>query len=215
MAPKGRNSASRKETATRTESKARSSGPILLILSLALAMVGSFYIGYEIAGPDLPADLSAEEILTLAKARVSAPVFPPKPAGQEVIRDEPKFVQVEVPRIVSETIRIGPFKTKVPIKKVVTETKTVTQNVKVRTLEGAPPEAIAKWEAETARIQKDYEAAIRREVERVEKARKAQLVQMLYDAQPFIRESLIPLITALTGLIGALATWKWGRKAGT
>jgi len=183
-----------------------------MILFVALAVVGAFFAANYLAAPDVPGDMTAEEILSLAKKQVPPPVLPPKPAGREVVTTEQRQVQIQVPRVETQWIKVGPLKTKIPSKKVVTETQTVTQDVPVRRLEGASPAEIANWERETARIQREYDAAVRTEVQKIEQSQKATVAAFLKEAQPFIKDSLIPLITSLTGLIGALATWRWGHK---
>jgi hypothetical protein len=75
----------------------------------------------------------------------------------------------------------------------------VQQRVDRHKLVGAPPQETAEWQARVDQLQADHDKAVQDEVARLAREAPAS------GGNDFSTQ-LVPMITALTGLIGAIAT---------
>ncbi len=188
---------------------------VLLALFVVLAMVGAFLAGNYLSTPRILSteSTSGRDILARAQASVPQPILPPKPSGREVTSTEQRQVEVDVPTIQIENQSIGPLGVSIGIPRVVSRREIVNQPVSVTKLVDASPAEIAAWEAEVSKRKRQYESAIQLKVEEISKEENTRQRQLLISGvENFTKNTLIPLITALTGLIGAMATLRWGSK---
>jgi hypothetical protein len=187
----------------------------LITAFIILSMVGSFYIGnYLSRGNNYEAEVTAPEILEQAKNEVPKPLFPPKPAGRSVTTIEQKKIQVPETRVVDQFQTVGPFGLKVNIPKVVTTTKEIVQDVPSTKLVDASPEEIAMWNGQVKKLEDKFERDVQERAKQIAAQKASQKRdQLIEQAKGVTKDLIIPLITALTGLIGALAALRWGSKS--
>lgn len=186
---------------------------IVMAFFLLLAMAGSFVAGnYYFTGNMGPLENNpAADILEEAKKAVPPVVLPPKPAGRSVTTNQQISVQVPDVRIENKMVSVGPLKTLVP--QVVTTMKTVTTTAPTTTLVDATPEEIAVWNQQVKELEDKYQEAINEKVlEITQERQKERATQIMTATKGVFTDMIIPLITAMTGLIGAMAAFKYGTK---
>jgi hypothetical protein len=188
---------------------------IIIIAFTLMAMISSFYLGnYLAASPSESRQVTGSEILEQARKEVPMPELPPKPAGRSVTTIEQRTVQVPETRVVSDMQTIGPFGVKIAVPRTITEMKDITRDVSTTKLIDATPEEINSWNAEVKKSQDKYENDIQERAKEIAEEKAAQKrSQVMEEAKNLTKEMIIPLITAITGLIGALAAFRWGAKA--
>jgi hypothetical protein len=182
----------------------------LFVVCVVLAMVGSFLVGNFLGAPRFDAQtLSGEEIVALARRRVTEPVLPPRPGGRTVVSIEKREIRIQVPTIETDCSS-GLLGVSLCVPRVVVQTKVVPQDVQVTKLEDASPREIAEWEASVLDAKTKYEEAIQQEVTKIsaDQADK-QRAQVTSGLRSFATNTLIALAAALVGLAGAIATLRW------
>jgi hypothetical protein len=186
---------------------------LVMILFVLLAMTGSFFAGnYYLSGwTNLP-QTPAPDILEEAKKSVSEIVLPPPPAGHSVTTYEQKDVQVPDVHVENRLVSVGPIKTSIP--QVVTTIKTVTTNVPKTTLVDATPAEMADWDQKVKKLQDQYQRDLTNKVVEITRQRQHEReAEILAETKTVLTDMIIPLLTALTGLIGALAAFRHGTKS--
>jgi hypothetical protein len=189
---------------------------LVLGFFVLLAMAGSFFAGnYFIGGVGSADATPPSDILEEARKAVAPVVLPTKPAGHSVTTTQQKTIQVPEVHVENQMITVGGLvKTMVP--KVVTTLKTVTTDVPVTTLVDASPAEVAKWDLEVKALQEKYEKNVRDKVAQITQERQHQRnVEVMEETKTVVTDMIIPLITALAGLIGAMAAFRYGTKAAT
>lgn len=181
----------------------------LTLFFVLLAMAGSFLAGnYLSTSSGKIEQVTAPQILEHAKKQVPAPVLPPKPGGREVTTVERKNVKVQTPHTVMDSITIGGiFKTQVP--RIEMRTVEVVQDIPTTKLVDAAPDEISKWNAEVGQIQSDYEKKVQAKAKEIaEEIQKNNLSETMTTFKDIMTTMIIPFITAISGLIGAMATFR-------
>lgn len=188
---------------------------VLIIIFVVLAMVGSFYVGNYLASPNSQGQIisSYSDAFERAKREIPAPDLPPKPAGQTVTTITQQKVTVPTQRVINESINIGPFGAKVSIPKVITEQREIIQDTPSTKLVDASPEQIGRWNAEVKKLQDEYNATVIDRAKAIEAKNAAQRrTEFIENAKGITKDIIVPMITALTGLVGAIAALRWGKK---
>jgi len=177
----------------------------IFIGSLALVGVGAFYVGNMLAtSPQITPATTPSEILEEARKRVPAATLPPKPAGREVTELVPQEIQIDVPIVQMKQVS-GPFGVKVSVPEQITVKRTITQPVPKTKLVDASPAEIAAWEASVKSVQEEYQSKLAAEVRTISAERQqANRNEIIESVQQMTKDTLIPFIAALTGLIGAM-----------
>ncbi|MDE3174486.1 MAG: hypothetical protein KGM15_00045 [Pseudomonadota bacterium] len=177
-----------------------------------LAMVGSFFAGnYLVGGVSSTKTATASDIIEEAKKSIPPVVLPPKPAGHSVTSIRRVTTQVPESRIENKMVNIGPFKTSIP--QVVTSMKEVSADVPTTTLVDASPEEIAKWNEEAKAAENKYQSDLNAKINQISAERQHQRnEEIMNETKTVVTEMIIPLITAITGLLGALTAFKYGNR---
>lgn len=159
--------------------------------SILVVGAGGFVLGTVFARPIGSGGMDrANAILEEAKKRVPPPTYPPKPAGHT--ETETKTVMTRIPNAGGF---LGPGGITIPT--------TVT----VPKLVGATPEENAKWQAETDKVQRDYQEKVASEARKIANEmfvndwRSAMILFKTYSA-----DVILPFLAALAGIVGAVAT---------
>jgi hypothetical protein len=178
-----------------------------------LAMIGSFFAGnYFLSGVSNTAPGS--DILDEAKKRVPAVALPPPPAGHSVTTYEQKDIQVPEVHVENRAQGVGPIKVQVP--QVITTMKTVSETVPKTTLVGATPAEMADWDERVKKLQDQYQKDLASAVAEITKERQREReAQIMAETKSVLIDMIIPLLTALTGLIGAMAAFRNGTRPNT
>lgn len=184
------------------------------IIFTMIAMIGSFYAGNYLASSSIRNQnlASYSDTFEQAKKEIPPPELPPKPAGQTVTTIVQQKVTVPTPRIETE-FQKGPFGLKIAVPKVITEQKEIMQEVPSTKLVDASPEQISNWNAQVKKIQDEYNNAVAERARLIEvKNAEKKRAELIESAKNITKDIIIPLVTALTGLIGAIAALRWGKK---
>jgi hypothetical protein len=185
---------------------------LILCFFVVLAMVGSFFAGnYFVGNVRNVEGAYAPDILEEAKKAVPPVVLPPKPSGQIVTTLQHVTTEVPEVHVEKKLVNFGPLKTLVP--QVVTTMKSVITDVPSTTLVDAPLDEITKWNNEVRELQGHYEQELREKVAEIARERqKERAAEILSTTKDVFNEMIIPFITALTGLIGAISAFRYGTK---
>ncbi|MER8567640.1 hypothetical protein NKH85_17000 [Mesorhizobium sp. M0924] len=181
---------------------------IVFVFSMVLVGGGGFLVGNALVSTPARTGVAAQSILEEAKQRVPEPALPPKPAGREEKVLVPITHSIQVPKIEYQIIKM-PFGSNVKIPHTTFETQVVTENVEKTTIVDAAPEEKAAWDAEVKKLQADYNKRLDEEIKKItnEQSRK-DLIETTAIIKDMINGAIIPLITALVGLIGAFLALK-------
>ena len=183
-----------------------------MMVALVVVGVSAFYIGNRIARPGLAAskgvkaEIVAGEIVAEAKKRVPEPPALPRPAGQQVPVTEVQQVQVEVPVTQCRQVKFA-FGASVCVPEIQMQSQTVSHTVTTLKYVDPNPAAVRQWQLAEEKRHAQYQAKFNGEIAAVaaERAQKEKVQDsLLSTTERIIRDTIIPFITALTGLISAL-----------
>jgi hypothetical protein len=177
------------------------------LFSLVLLAVGGFLVGNALLSVPPPQNVDvAQSILDEARQRIPQPPLPPKPGGREVEVTVPTSRTIQVPKIVYDNLKM-PFGASVKVPRQTLETQTITENIKKTTIVDASPDEISAWNSQVAESQAEYNRRLNEEIKKIsaeQAAKNARLTSELI--KDMITSVVIPLIVALTGLIGAIVS---------
>jgi hypothetical protein len=186
--------------------------PILFFVSLCLLATGSFFAVRTFTSKGHPYSSLDASIVEQAKAKVPEPPLPPKPAGRVVTVIEKKQVTKDVPIIKHERMTIGGFIT-TTVPRVTVEKRTETIEVPVQKLVEASPSEIAAWNESIEEGHRKYQADLDATINALVQEKKAKERSETVEATiKVIKEGVVPLLGAVTGLLGAIKAFRSGRE---
>jgi hypothetical protein len=76
-----------------------------------------------------------------------------------------------------------------------------------------PPDEVKKWNEETKKITDDYEVKIQEKAVAISLQKASEKrEQLIAEWKSIETDMIIPMITAVTGLVGALAAFRYGTR---
>lgn len=176
------------------KSKCTGRCPIVIgfTVSILVVGIGSFFLGVVFAHPVGFGRLDrAGAVIEEARKRVPPAALPPKPSGHTVT--ESKTVTITMPR---------PGLLGVDLPEIVRQVTVPTTK-----LVGATPEETAQWQAETDKLQHDYEQKLSLEAKKIANEMFVNdwrsTVALL---TTFSKDVVIPFLAGVAGIIGAVVT---------
>ena len=177
--------------------------PILFFVSLCLVAVGSYFAIRTFTEEANTYSTVDAPIVEQAKAKVPEPTLPPKPAGRVVTVTEKKQVTKDVPVVKHERKKIGFITTTIP--RVTIEKRTETIAVPVQKLIEASVSEMTAWNRAVAEAQRKYQADLDATTIALVQEKKAKERSETVEATiKIIKEGIVPLLGAITGLLGAI-----------
>jgi len=184
---------------------------LLISICLIITVASLFFLGHtwgsaakESSGP------TASQILDQAKRETTPPPLPPQPVGHVVIARVERTVQLPQAKVVATPQKIGPL-VAFNFPKAVVAAKPATQVVETPTLVGPSTAETAAWNAKVKKLQENYQKSVSDKAQQIaQKAADDKSADALAEFNETMKDSVVPLITAISGLIGAIAALRWG-----
>jgi hypothetical protein len=167
----------------------------LLVIGASLALLA---VNYRQLWEGLFSQQVPPEIVAEAKKRVPPPVMPPAPAGRtEIDGYDDKYAEVQIPEIQG-------FPPRVTMRSV----KTLISRVPRTRVIAPPSDAIEAWQAEVARLNAQYEAALRSEIDAIQSRRNKELREVIQSWVAIVGGS----VGAIVGLVTVAFTVRRDRR---
>lgn len=133
------------------EMKLRKKLPRIVLLLAFGIVIGLFLFNFRKLSRIWNNHTVPAEVVAEAKRHVKAPSFPPRPQGSVDVEYEDLYVEVPVPEVTVDGL----------IPKITMRTqRTLVGRVPRPVPKPAPSEAVAAWQAETARLNEEYEGEL-------------------------------------------------------